>query len=105
MNWKIPEKIPVPHPPFNKTRVLYVWFIVFLAMVIYAIAWFTCGLVVMPFIDAINSSYSFGSEWDTIVDLVKTFFLYHPIIALIGWIIWGFLNSIKRDVEKWRVPY
>lgn len=35
MKWKIPDKIPVPHPPFNRVRVLFVWFMVFLAMMIY----------------------------------------------------------------------
>lgn len=102
---KFQKKIPIPHPPFNRTRILFTWFIVFLAMSIYAIAWFSCGLVVMPFIDAISNSYSFSDPWNTIVSAVKLFFLYHPIIAIIGWIIWGFINSLKRDVEKWRTPY
>ncbi len=90
---------------FSRVNVLFVWFIVFLAMTIYAIGWFTCGIFVMKFIDAIISTYSFDSPWDTTVTAVRLFFLYHPIIAIIGWIVYGILNSIKRDVDRWRVPY
>jgi len=96
------DKIPVPRVPFGKVRVLYVWAIVFIAMCVYAVAWFTAGMIVMPFIDALTSSYDFGSQWNQVVALIKTLFLWHPIIALVGWIIWGFLNSVKRDIDRWR---
>lgn len=94
--------IKIPHPPFNKVRILYVWFLVFLAMGMYAIAWFSVSMMVMPFIDALTSSYSFSDPWDTVVSTVRLLFLYHPIVALIGWILWGFINSVKRDVDRWR---
>jgi hypothetical protein len=76
---------------------------VFLGMVIYALAWFTLGSVTMTIIESIEASFSFGGNWDSVVELVKNIVLWHPIISLFGWILWGFLNSMRRDVRTWEV--
>jgi len=105
---KIGRSIKEPRielPRFSKVNVVYVWALVFLGMVLYTMVWFICGIFIMTFIDAITANFSFGQPWDSLVDLVTTIFLYHPVIALFGWIIYGILNSMRRDVEEWKVKY
>lgn len=84
-------------------RVVMVWVMVFIAIVVYAMAWFTIGSVAMTFINACLNSFDFGSPWTAVVELIKNIILWHPIISLFGWILWGFLNSMRRDVRTWEV--
>lgn len=91
--------------PIFPSRIVYVWAMVFLAMVVYALAWFSMGLVVMTFIDAVAAAASSmwdNAMWDSVIDFARNAFLIHPIISLVGWFIYGILNSMRRDVETWR---
>lgn len=86
----------------NRRGIVYVWALVMLAMVIYTFAWFSMGLVIMTFIDAVTTSMNFAPPWDSVVEFIRNCFLIHPIISLVGWFIYGILNSAKRDVDTWR---
>lgn len=99
---KMPEMPKVKIPKVSFTRIVYVWALVFLAMVLYAFVWFSMGLVIMTFIDAIVASSNFAAPWDSVVEFIRNCFLIHPIISLIGWFIYGIINSMRRDVETWR---
>ncbi len=91
------DKVEIPKAPFHKVQtILYTWAIVFIAMAVYAAAWFMAGLIVMPFIDAITASFTFAEPWDSVVTFVRLCFLYHPVIAMIGWFIYGILQSISH---------
>lgn len=83
-------------------RIVYVWALVFIAMVMYVFVWFSMGMVVMTFIDAIVVSADFASPWDTVVTFIRNAFLIHPVISLVGWFIYGILNSMRKDVDTWR---
>lgn len=99
----IPDEKVKPPKTHAPVRIVYVWSLVFLGMVLYTFTWFTMGTLVMTVIDAITASFHFAAPWDTIVESIRNCFLIHPIIALIGWFIYGILNSAKRDVDTWRV--
>jgi len=71
-------------------------------MVIYVFVWFSLGLTVMTFIDVIVASVSFADPWDQVVEFIRNCFLVHPIISLVGWFLYGIVNSMRRDVETWR---
>lgn len=81
------------------TRIAFVWSMVFLGMIIYALVWFMLGSVTMTIIEAMESAFTFSGNWDYVVDLIKNIILWHPIISIFGWILWGFLNSMRRDVR------
>lgn len=86
-------------------RVVYVWTLIFLALIIYVFVWFSMGLVVMTFIDVMAASASSmwnNATWDTVVDFCRNCFLIHPIITLVGFFLYGIVNSLRRDVETWR---
>jgi sterol desaturase/sphingolipid hydroxylase (fatty acid hydroxylase superfamily) len=95
------QKIEVPAPSFP-VKIVYVWFLVFISMCIYTVAWFACGLLVFPFISAVQSTMSTDSSVDTIVTFIKACFLYHPIVALLSWFAYGIINSFRRDEQSWR---
>lgn len=102
-SWNIPKKQKLEFPrPNLPVRIVYVWALIFVAMLIYALAWFSMGLVIFPFVNAIRAAYDFGTPWNTVADFIINCFLWHPIISLVGWFIYGILNSLKRDVDTWR---
>lgn len=96
--------LKMPKPMFP-VKIVYVWGLVFLSMVVYVFVWFSMGLVVMTFIDAVSTAAQdmwTNPMWDSIVEFCRNAFLIHPIIALVGWFLYGILNSMRRDVETWR---
>lgn len=95
-------KIVAPRQYNSFARIVYVWTLVFLGMVLYTFIWFSLGMVVMTFMDAIVAASNFAAPWDSVVDFCRTCFLIHPIISLLGWFLYGILNSMRRDVETWR---
>lgn len=82
---------------FPPLRVAWVWSMVFIGIILYAMTWFMFGRIAMEVITAIESTYTFLPPWDSAVAVLKAVIAYHPIIAMIGWIIWGFLNSARRE--------
>lgn len=82
-------------------RIAWVWAMVFLAIIVYASVWFMFGYMVMEIISAIEASYTFTSPLAETVTLLKYVIAWHPIIAMFGWILWGFLNSMRRDVRTY----
>lgn len=95
------NKPQIPKP--IKVKIVMVWTMVLLGMVIYALAWFVFGAVAMTFIDAIDNAFTFDAPWDNVVDFVKTIVYWHPVLSLLGWLLWGYANSLKRDIDTWRV--
>lgn len=85
------------------TRIVYVWALVFLAIIFYAMAWYVFGWVIMEYISAVEAAYTFQPPLDSVVSLIKNVIAWHPIIALLGWILWGFLNSMRRDIRTYEV--
>jgi hypothetical protein len=100
----IPEHTIEPPKAFNPPiRIIYLWAMIFIAMALYVVTWFTLGLPVVYFINAIRTTVTFTDPmWEGVVDFVLICFEIHPIISLIGWFIYGILNSSKRDVDTWR---
>jgi hypothetical protein len=105
-SWKIPqseEPIKIPKSSQSPVRILYVWSLVFLGMFLYAFVWFVLGLPLVYLIDAVRNSLTITDPmWNTVVDFIMLCFEIHPIISLVGWFIYGILNSAKRDVDTWR---
>lgn len=83
----------------NKRGIIWVWAVVMLAMVIYAIAWFTLGWAAMEVISTVENAYTFEEPASNTVDLFKTVFAWHPVIVIFGWILYGYVNSQRRDVR------
>jgi len=72
-------------------------------MIVYVIMWFSMGMVVMTFIDVMAAAASnmwSNSLWDSVVEFIRNCFLIHPIIALVGWFVYGVINSLRRDIEQ-----
>lgn len=88
--------------PIFPVKIVMVWSLVFIGIIIYALVWFVFGAVAMTYIEAISESFSFDSPWDNVVTLITNVVLWHPIIAMFGWLVWGFLNSMRRDVTTWQ---
>jgi len=87
--------------PIFPVKIVMVWSLVFIGIIIYSLVWFVFGAVAMTYIEAISDSFSFDAPWSSVITLVTNVILWHPVIAMFGWILWGFLNSMRRDVRTW----
>ena len=86
---------------FTKIQIAYVWAMVFMGIVIYSMFWFIFGMMLYNVTAAIESAYTFQSPADNTVTLIKNVIAWHPIIAMFGWLLWGILNSMRRDVRTY----
>lgn len=84
------------------TRVVYVWVLVLTAMCVYAVAWFVNLYWLWEVFDAIESAYSFTGQAASTITIIKTLIVYNPIIALCGWILYGYVNSTRRDTRSYQ---
>ena len=85
--------------PPKIVNVAYVWTVVLLAIVLYAVTWYVLGSLFMPFVEAIEANYTFPPPLDSTTVFIKNVVIYHPLFALLGWLVWGFLNSQRRSRE------
>jgi hypothetical protein len=76
---------------------------VFIGIVLYAMMWFVFGRVIYEVITAMEASYTFPSPAASVVTVIKYVVAWHPILALFGWIIWGYINSSRRSVREYEV--
>ena len=82
-----------------KNQLAYIWVMVLLAIVFYAFAWYSFGGVALQVITALENALSLEAPFDTVSTFVKNVIYWHPVISLLGWLLWGFFNSLKRDVR------
>ena len=95
----------MPSSPMFPCRVVYVWTLIALGMIVYVFMWFSMGMVVMTFIDVMAAAASdmwSNAMWDQVVEFIRNCFLIHPLIALVGWFIYGIVNSMRRTAETWK---
>jgi len=85
------------------TRILMVWTLVMLGIVVYSISWFALSPIVTNTLDALDDAYEFSGVQEVTLDLVGQVIYWNPLIAIFGWLLWGFLNSARRDVRTWEV--
>lgn len=88
----------------DKRGIVTLWAIVFIGMAIYMIAWFTVGLPLVYFIDAVrdNMTENLTATGRAVIDTVMFAFEINPVIALAGWFIYGFAHSAKKETDLYR---
>ena len=85
------------------SRIIMVWAFVMLGVVVYSIGWFALSPVVTSVLDAFDEAYEFTGVQEVTLDLIVQVIYWNPLIAVFGWLLWGFLNSARRDVRTWEV--
>lgn len=81
--------------------VAWVWAMVLVGMVIYAFAWFSQMWWLWSFIEAFEGAITLDPPWDVTVVILKNVLAFHPLFAMFGWLLWGFINSMRRDVRTY----
>jgi len=77
-------------------RLTYVWGCVLVAIIIYALIWYTFGTLIMTYIKAVEGVAGFTGLTADVSTIIKTVIAWHPFLALMGWLVWGFLNSLRK---------
>jgi len=84
-------------------QIAYVWALVFIGIVVYAFVWFSQIWWLWLFIEAFEDAVTLDPAAQSVVEILKAVIAYHPLIAVFGWLLWGFLNSMRRDVRTYEV--
>lgn len=84
-------------------RVAWVWSVVLIGLVIYAMMYFTFGRVAMEVILSIEASYTFPEPAASVVTVLKYVIALHPLFAMFGWLLWGYIQSSRRSVREYEV--
>ena len=91
----------VPLLPNVRSRIIFTWSLVLLGLLVYMVCWFVMSLIFMPILDVFTTAYAISAPWDSIVTLLRNVFLWHPLFAIFGWILYGILNSSRKDIQTW----
>lgn len=84
-------------------RIAWTWAMVLIGIVLYSMMWFVFGRVAFEVITAMEASYTFPSPAQDIVTLLKYIIAWHPLLAIFGWLLWGYINSSRRSVREYEV--
>jgi len=83
----------------DNRAVVYAWVIVLVMMFTYAVVWFTAGWAAMKFVDTAEEQFDLGDRPAGIITLAKNVFAWHPVIVFIGYLLYAFVCSQRRDVR------
>ena len=83
--------------PYFPSRALWIWAISLMTIVVYSIAWFTLAWPYYMVVEAVENSYTFESPADLTIDLMNTVVEWHPIIMILGLLLWAFVASQRRE--------
>lgn len=83
----------------NRKAAVLAWVVGLVLMFAYAVIWFTAGWAAFEIVDAVETGFDLESRALNIITLLKMVFAWHPVIVFIGYIIYGFVSSQKRDVR------
>jgi len=84
-------------------KIVYVWTMVFIAIVLYAFMWYINSWWIWKVIEAVESTFTFPAPLDSVTDVIKYVLYLHPLFAMAGWLLWGIRNSMKRDVRAYEM--
>lgn len=83
----------------DKRAAIYAWVMVTLSIFTYSIMWFTAGWSILEVADTMKSEFDLGTRGDAVADMLNIVFAYHPVIVILGFIMYGLASSVKRDVR------
>ncbi len=89
----------------DQRGIVALWGAIFISMVVYFICWFTMGLPLIYIIDALRTQVTLAGAtamMEAVIDGCLFAFEIHPVIALVGWFIYGLLHSARRDTDVYR---
>lgn len=81
----------------DKRGVIWVWTIIIVGLFVYSLIWFTTGWAFIEVADAVEDQYTFTGSASYAASFMRLMFEYHPILFLFGMILWGYINSQRRD--------
>jgi hypothetical protein len=84
-------------PPFP-ARQVFVWGVVFIALVCYAFFYFAFGQFFQAILGAGFGAWNYSGALAYPFLFVKYMVVYNPLVALFGWLIWGYINSQKGEL-------
>lgn len=77
--------------------IVWVWAVCLAGIVVYAIAFYTLLFPTLQLIGIVESMTAWDADAAFTLNLCKTVLNWHPILFIIGMLLWAFVNSVRRE--------
>lgn len=98
--WQDPDRLKRWHKQRMKqanSGVVWVWAVCLAGICVYAIAFYVCIMPTLEVIGIVEGMTSFDSDAAFTLNLAKAVLNWHPIIFIVGLLLWAFVNSVRRE--------
>lgn len=77
--------------------VVWIWAVALAGLCVYAIAFYAMVYPTLMLIGIVEGMTTWSADASFTLNLVKTVLNWHPILFIIGTLIWAFVNSQRRE--------
>lgn len=77
--------------------IVWVWVVALAGICVYAISFYVLLYPALEIIGVAEGMVSWDADSTFTLNLVKTVLNWHPILFIVGLIIWAFVNSQRRE--------
>jgi len=67
-----------------------------MAMILYSLIYFVFGRVIWEVILSMEAVFTYPEPMASSLNILKYVIALHPIFAIFGWLLYGFINSQRR---------
>lgn len=78
---------------------IFAWVIAFVMIFAYSAIWFTAGWAALEVVETAEAEFDLEDRALGNIDLAKTVFAFHPVIVIVGYLLYALVNSQRRDVR------
>jgi len=81
--------------------VIWIWAVCLASIVLYAIAYYSLVYPTLELIGIVEGMFTFDPQATVTLNLCKAVLNWHPIIFILGMLLWGFVNSARRETQTY----
>ena len=88
---------------YGNSGVIWIWAVCLAGIVMYAICYYALVYPTLELIGIVEGMYSFDAQATVTLNLTRAVLNWHPIFFILGMLLWGFVNSGRRETQTYPV--
>jgi len=85
----------------SNSGVIWIWAVCLAGIVMYSIAYYSLVYPALELIGIVEGLVIFDAQASITLNLVKAVLNWHPIFFILGMLLWGFVNSARRETQTY----
>jgi len=85
----------------SNSGVIWIWAVCLAGIVMYSIAYYALVYPALMMIGIVEGLVVFDAQATVTLNLVRAVLNWHPIFFILGMLLWGFVNSARREVQTY----